>query len=153
MSNQTPAADPDHDLSREELMSAHFANMVVQQTNMTLVFLGKVPHPETGKTDRDLHAARIFIDQLDMIAFKTRGNLSKEEERLIQQSLMTLRMTFVEAVEKENEAEAKNSASPQEVSKPGPSPEIEPAPGSESATPAESGSAADESKKRFSKKY
>jgi hypothetical protein len=41
----------------------------------------------------------MFIDQLEMIAFKTQGNLDKDEDNLLQQSLMNLRLAFVEAVE------------------------------------------------------
>ena len=49
-------------LSRDEMMSALFANMVVQQTNMALVFLGKVPHPQTHETVREFDAAQIQPD-------------------------------------------------------------------------------------------
>ena len=100
MSNESSFANGRENLSRDELMSALFANMVVQQTNMALVFLGKVPHPEKEEPVQDLDAAQLFIDQLEMLAVKTRGNLNKDEDRLLQQSLMTLRMSFVEAVEK-----------------------------------------------------
>jgi len=79
-------------------MSALFANLVVQQTNMALMFLGQMPHPETGERIQDLEAARVFIDQLEMIEVKTKGNLDKREDQLLKQSLTTLRMAFVEAV-------------------------------------------------------
>ena len=61
----TPTKLPEDDLanaSREEIMSALFANMVVQQTNMALMLLGKVPHPETGEIIQDLETAKMFID-------------------------------------------------------------------------------------------
>src|SRR2546426_11284639 len=85
--------------SREEIMSALFANMVVQQTNMALMLLGKVPHPESGQHFRDLDGAKMFIDQLEMLEVKTKGNLEKEEDALLKQSLTMLRMAFVEAVD------------------------------------------------------
>ena len=68
--------------SREEIMSALFANMVVQQTNMAMMLLGRVAHPESGEFVQDLEAAKMFIDQLEMLEFKTRGNLTKQEENL-----------------------------------------------------------------------
>ncbi|MDB6108755.1 MAG: hypothetical protein JWR69_505, partial [Pedosphaera sp.] len=43
--------------SREEIMSALFANMVIQQTNMAMMLLGKVAHPETGQFIQDLETA------------------------------------------------------------------------------------------------
>jgi hypothetical protein len=100
MSDQpTPNQDPDH-LSHADMMSALFANLVLQQANMAMMFLGKVPHPGTGKTVLDLEAAQMFIDNLEMIELKTKGNLTKDETGLLQQSLMNTRMTFVQATEK-----------------------------------------------------
>lgn len=139
-------------LSRDQMMSALFANLVLQQTNMASMFLGKMRHPETGQTVKDLEAARMFIDQLEMLEVKTKGNLSKEEASLLKESLMSLRLAFVEAVEKGETPPASPqpaSASPAAAARPeaetasrsGPSPENQPAAGD------------DESKKKFVKKY
>ena len=40
----------DFNPTRDEMMSALFAHMVIQQTNMAMMMLGKVPHPQTGET-------------------------------------------------------------------------------------------------------
>lgn len=85
--------------SREEIMSALFAHMVIQQTNMALMLLGKVPHPETGEMFQEVESAKMFIDQLEMLEVKTKGNLDKREEGLLKQSLMALRMAYVEVVD------------------------------------------------------
>jgi hypothetical protein len=84
--------------NREEFMSALFANMIVQQTNLAMMLLGKAPHPETGQHIRDLEGAKMFIDQLEMLEVKTKGNLEKQEQALLKQSLTMLRLAFVEAV-------------------------------------------------------
>ena len=133
----------DFNPTRDEMMSALFAHMVIQQTNMAMMMLGKVAHPETGKTIQDLEAAKLFIDQLEMLQIKTKGNLSKEEENLLKQSLMSLQMTFVEtANEAEKPAEQKTPAqSTPEAAKTS-------QPVSETAA-----SATDESHKKFVKKY
>jgi len=134
---------------REEIMSALFAHMVIQQTNMALMLLGKTPHPETGQTMQDLESARLFIDQMEMLEFKTRGNLDKEEEKLLKQSLTALRMAFVESID-DQAGQPRNSPS---------APAREPAKSSEPAgPPVESGQPAsppgeDESRKKFTKKY
>jgi hypothetical protein len=47
----------------------------------------------------DLPAARHAIDMLAMLAEKTRGNLSVEEQRLIENSLTELRFRFVQVSE------------------------------------------------------
>lgn len=137
----TASRDPLRDMSREEIMSALFGHMVIQNTNMALMFLGQVPHPESGERMHDLDAARMFIDQLEMLEAKTKGNLSREEEKLLLQSLTHLRMTFVQAVE--------NS--------PGEQPKTDSPPAPEPPKPAgdapAAGSADDEPRKRFSKKF
>jgi len=98
--------------SREEIMSALFANMVVQQTNLALMLLGRVPNPETGQPMQDLDAAKMFIDQLEMLEAKTRGNLDKNEEKLLGQSLTSLRLAFVEAINPEGAAPAAPDSTP-----------------------------------------
>jgi hypothetical protein len=125
-------------ISREEMMSALFAQLVMQQSNMAMLLMGKVPHPQTGQTVRDIEAARLFIDQLEMLEAKTKGNLTKDEDQLLKQSLMGLRMAFVQAMESpEPEAKAEGAA-----------------PAGEQKIEAPAQPATDEeSKKKFTKKY
>src|SRR6266852_7241258 len=85
--------------NRQEELSFLFAQLVLQQSNMAMMLLGKLAHPESGKVVQDVEAARLFIDQLEMLEAKTKGNLSKDEEALLKQTLMTLRLNFVETIE------------------------------------------------------
>lgn len=62
----------------------------------TLVHLGEVPDLATGRTTKDLAAARGMIDLLAMLRSKTRGNLDAEEAQLLERILYDLRMRFVE---------------------------------------------------------
>jgi len=48
----------------------------------------------------DLEGARHSIDLLGMLQEKTRGNLTLEEQRLLENSLTELRFRYVEAVER-----------------------------------------------------
>ena len=48
----------------QELRSAMFASLVLQQTNMATIFLGLAPNPQTGKTETNLDHAKYFIDLL-----------------------------------------------------------------------------------------
>jgi hypothetical protein len=125
--------------SREEIMSALFAHMVVQQTQMAMMLLGKIPHPETGQTVQDIEGAKMFIDQLEMIEFKTKGNLDEREDQLLKQNLTTLRVTFVQAIEGFSPEPA--VASPPESPTPTPAP-----------TP-ENSSEENIPQKKFSRKY
>ena len=144
--SQTPGETPAH-ASREEMMSAQFASMIVQQTNLAMMLLGKVPHPETGQSIRELDGAKMFIDQLEMLEAKTKGNLEKQEEALLKQSLMMLRLAYVEAVNAPPNQTA--SATDQPATTPAAEPAATPTP-SPSASPVAS---EEESRKKFSKKY
>ena len=76
----------------DEMISALFEQFIIYQSQMALMMLGVMPHPQTGELARELDSARLFIDQLEMIAVKTKGNLSKQENDLLQRSLTNLRM-------------------------------------------------------------
>ena len=136
-------------LSRDQIHSALFAQMVMRQSNLELMLLGKTPRPETGQPMRALDAAKLFIDQLEMVEVKTKGNLNSQEAALLKQSLMTLHLAFVEAV---NAPET-----PPPAAKPTTTPAKEDSPpAAENKTaPAETTGAAseEETQKRFSKKY
>jgi hypothetical protein len=136
--SETAAGAP----SREDMQAALFAQLVLQQTNLALMLLGKIANPQTGEITRDLESARLFIDQLEMLEVKTKGNLSHDEGRLLQQSLMSLRMAFVEAVEapaSTTSASEPDSQAPASAS---------PAPGEPTPDAADA-----DSRKKFSKKY
>jgi hypothetical protein len=148
MSDSTSASDPLAGASREEIMSGLFANMVLQQTSMALMFLGKTPHPQSGKAVHDPEAAQIFIDQLEMLEVKTRGNLTPEEAGLLRQSLMTVRMAFVEAVNTTGQAPAAPGPT-----QPTSAPPSAPPPAQPATSPPASPPAAEESRKKFTKKY
>lgn len=76
--------------------------------------LGLLPFGEEGDGEQaDLPAARHAIDMLAMLAEKTRGNLSLEEQRLIENSLTELRFRYVQVTEsaaKEKAAAAADTA-------------------------------------------
>ncbi len=73
-----------------------FAPFVESQYLEALIFLGAVPHPQTGETLEDPEFARYKIDLLTMIQEKTEGNLTDEESRMIEDVLYQLRMLFVQ---------------------------------------------------------
>jgi hypothetical protein len=82
--------------------------------------------PLFGEEAGEVHlpAARHAIDMLAMLAEKTKGNLSLEEQRLLENSLTELRFRYIQANEKQAESKAEAaatndvSASPSEGSSP-----------------------------------
>jgi hypothetical protein len=81
-----------------------------------------------------------------MISVKTKGNLDKQEDALLKQSLTHLRLAFVEA------AEHPLQAAPPPASPAAPPVDEQEMPVTEPALPGEK-TAESESKKKFSKKY
>jgi hypothetical protein len=133
-------------MSNDEMNQALFASMVMQNTNMALIFLGQAPNPQTGETAQDLEHAKYFIDLLEMLAVKTKGNLDKREDSLLKESLTHLRLGYVHAVE-----HPAQPAPP--VSTPAtPAVDEQETPVTEPALPGEETAEAD-SRKKFSKKY
>ena len=60
-----------------------------------LIFLGEIPHPGTGRPEINLEQARLQVDLLELLHVKCRGNLSHEEEALLDRMLYELRMLYV----------------------------------------------------------
>jgi hypothetical protein len=124
--------------------SALFSHLIMQQSNMALMLMGKVAHPESGQVMQDLESARLFIDQIEVLEEKTKGNLTKEEAGLMKQILMNLRMSFVEAVQS-TPPSAEPAASKSESAAPSPE--------STAKASSEPASTEEEHRKKFSKKY
>lgn len=58
--------------------------------------MGGIPDPGTGQTYLDLEGAREMIDMLDTLREKTRGNLSSDEEALINEVLGSLKLSYMQ---------------------------------------------------------
>lgn len=81
------------------LPEVDFSSFIISLASTAQMSMGNIPHPETGKTAVSLPAAKQMIDILGMIRTKTKGNLTSEEETLIEQILYNLRMHYVRVVE------------------------------------------------------
>lgn len=80
--------------SREDTL--RFLDMVSLFGSQAMMALGKLANPMTGKAEKNLEAARLFIDMLEMLDKKTRGNLTPDESKVLQSSLADLRIMYVE---------------------------------------------------------
>lgn len=78
------------------LPAADLSALVEMLTTQSLVALGMIPHPSSGKPDLQLPLARHFIDLLGMLEAKTSGNLTTDETSLIGGTLHYLRMSYIE---------------------------------------------------------
>ena len=78
-----------------------FYTFVLSLGSSVLIHLGDAPHPETGKpVEKNLSLAQQSIEILAMLEQKTRGNLSEEEAKLLDQLLLDLKLRYVEASKK-----------------------------------------------------
>lgn len=89
----------DNDERRESGNSQLFASLVMMFTTSAMQQLGKLINPLTGKTDVNLEAAQLTIDLLIMLREKTSGNLTKEEQKLLNDAISTLQLNYVETAQ------------------------------------------------------
>lgn len=61
----------------------------------TALYLGEASLPD-GKSVRDLRAAKLHLDLLDVLKAKTAGNLTTQEQAVLDDILYRLRMLYVE---------------------------------------------------------
>ena len=74
---------------------ASFVNFLMSIASNAAAALGMMEHPVTGERGVDLQLGKHWIDVLGMLEQKTRGNLSPQEERILEGLLSDLRMQFV----------------------------------------------------------
>ncbi len=79
------------------LPEADFANFLLSISTSALIQLGEIPDPTTRQPVKQLPLAKHTIDLIGMLKEKTRGNLTPEEEKLMDFLLYDLRMKFVKA--------------------------------------------------------
>jgi hypothetical protein len=74
----------------------NFGSFVVGLSTQALVHLGEIPDPLSDQPAQDLSAAQQVIDIVAMLEQKTRGNLDRDEQALLEAILFELRMKYVE---------------------------------------------------------
>ncbi|MCK4839986.1 MAG: DUF1844 domain-containing protein [Desulfobulbaceae bacterium] len=72
-----------------------FTAFVMSLNTAALFHCGELADPETGKTAQDLVLVKHTIDTLDLLKDKTRGNLTKDEENLLETVLYDLKLRYV----------------------------------------------------------
>jgi hypothetical protein len=79
----------------EEEESMSFTSFVMSLATQSMVQMGEMQPPVGMEIPVDLESSRQTIDILGMLQRKTRGNLSSEEARFMEEVLHTLRMAYV----------------------------------------------------------
>lgn len=81
----------------EEIHSATFAfsTFLLSLSTSALVCLGELPDPVNNEKNTNLPLAKQTIGIIEMLKEKTKGNLSEEEDKLIEGILYDLRMKYI----------------------------------------------------------
>lgn len=87
-------------MAEERKSNMLFMSLVLSLSQAAMQQMGKVTNPLTGKIERNLEQAKVTIDMMEMLKERTKGNLVKEEEKLISETLATLQLNYVDEVKK-----------------------------------------------------
>ena len=90
---------PREDTSTQEalLPEIDFTHFILSLSSSALIQLGEIQDPFTKKSAKNLPLAKQTIDLIGMLKEKTKGNLTPEEEKVIDYVLYDLRMRYVKA--------------------------------------------------------
>jgi len=94
----------ENQLNKEDQLFIHLVNTFVQSA---WISLGKVKNPVSDELERNVDQASYYIDLLDMLQTKMKGNLSEWEEQYILHSLSELKLNYIDE-KKKKESEVDN---------------------------------------------
>ena len=90
-----PHADAEHGPG-QTMPDATFSVLVQTLATQAALFLSDERDPETGESLRQLDLAKHHVDLLGVLEEKTKGNLTPEEGKLLDDVLYELRLSFLE---------------------------------------------------------
>lgn len=96
--SETPGADAQPGFTMEagpDKEEVAFGSFIMSLATQVLVQMGEMPVPNGMQIPVDLEAARQTIDIIAMLQRRTRGNLSNEEARFLEDLLHSLRSSYV----------------------------------------------------------
>lgn len=79
------------------LPEINFINFLFSISTSALIQLGEIQDPVSQQTAKNLPLAKQTIDLIGMLKEKTKGNLTPEEAKLIENILFDLRMRYLKA--------------------------------------------------------
>ena len=74
---------------------ASFEVLVTMLFTQAMATLGQIPNPSTGEAEVNKPFAKHYIDTLELLDEKTKGNLTDEESKILSEALHALRMMYV----------------------------------------------------------
>jgi PIN domain nuclease of toxin-antitoxin system len=80
-----------------------FFSLIYTFQMQAMMQMGKLKNPMTEKVEKDMDAASMSIDMIEMLNSKTQNNLNDDEKRFVTQVLSDLKLNFVEESKKPKE--------------------------------------------------
>lgn len=77
--------------------SLAFSTFLLSLSTSVMVCLGELPDPVRNEKSTNIPLAKQTIGIIEMLKEKTKGNLTEEEDRLLEGILYDLRMKYVQA--------------------------------------------------------
>lgn len=100
--DEKPKKTKGEDFTMEEAKDAgpqdiDFSTLVFSLATGALIQMGLAPDPMTKKVSKNLGLAKQNIDILGILQAKTKGNLSPDEDKMLESLLTEVRLKYVEA--------------------------------------------------------
>src|SRR3982751_4920873 len=102
-------SDLEQNDARMPLPPASFTFLILSLRAQTEMQLGLMSFEEQNEAEPDLMLAKHSIDTMAVLHEKTKGNLTLDEQRLLENSLTELRFRFVQVTEEQAKATAQKA--------------------------------------------
>ncbi|MDO8426337.1 MAG: DUF1844 domain-containing protein [Deltaproteobacteria bacterium] len=93
------AKGPGDEKTSETVPPLDFSTFILSLSTSVLMNLGLIENPVTKKTEEEPEVAKQTIDLISLLQEKTKGNLSEQESRLIEDMLHELRLLYVKSAQ------------------------------------------------------
>ena len=97
----------ENDIDKNSIM---FISLVTSLGSQAFAQLGKAKDSSKNNIKRNLDAASLSIDMLDMLKDRTQGNLSEQETSLLEKTLSDLKLNFVQESKNESHNNKKDKS-------------------------------------------
>lgn len=83
---------------RGEFPPLDFSTFILSLSSSVLMNLGVIENPMTGKKEKEPAVAKQTIELINLLKDKTKGNLTEEESKLVDEVLTELKLWYVRVV-------------------------------------------------------
>jgi len=92
------AADEEVEKADGPFLQVDFSTFIFSLFSSALIQLGDMDDPITGKSEKNITAAKQTIDIIDILKEKTKGNLDEEEDKLLTNASAELKWKYLDSV-------------------------------------------------------